>query len=291
WWRNWIGKKRDFCCKISNETVAGIDISFKEKDIKYLEFLFVYYMDDPLRKGHDRDLFDRLSPNKRRNIINLNSGQLFEILVKDWMCYLMFASREKIPIAVEGFCHQQRAASTIRSKAIAHGPHLFSLLNHLTVPSAIPALLVPVPGHCPRPRAAWRERSAPRSGHRLRSPAVGVGAERIVFGPPCRESMTSDFPANAKRGASFRPPEGRKTRLPAARVLSGHAAVAGLRPGRLRVVDAVLRGGLGHGRAVELPARGQGRERGDRDRLGVDVEVPPHRGPGVGQSEPVGAEA
>ena len=56
WWRNWIGKKRDFCCKISNETVAGIDISFKEKDIKYLEFLFVYYMDDPIRKGHDWEL-------------------------------------------------------------------------------------------------------------------------------------------------------------------------------------------------------------------------------------------
>nr|YP_010901220.1 Ycf2 protein [Crassula columella]YP_010901237.1 Ycf2 protein [Crassula columella]WIL06800.1 Ycf2 protein [Crassula columella]WIL06815.1 Ycf2 protein [Crassula columella] len=39
WWRNWIGKKRDSSCKISNETVAGIEISFKEKDIKYLEFL------------------------------------------------------------------------------------------------------------------------------------------------------------------------------------------------------------------------------------------------------------
>ena len=49
WWRNWIGKKRDSSCKISNnETVAGIEISFKEKDIKYLEFLFVYYIDDPL---------------------------------------------------------------------------------------------------------------------------------------------------------------------------------------------------------------------------------------------------
>nr|AVM84624.1 hypothetical chloroplast RF21 [Sampaiella trichoclada]AVM84625.1 hypothetical chloroplast RF21 [Sampaiella trichoclada] len=29
WWRNWIGKKRDSSCKISNETVAGI--VFKEK--------------------------------------------------------------------------------------------------------------------------------------------------------------------------------------------------------------------------------------------------------------------
>lgn len=29
-------------CKISNETVTRIVISFKEKDIEYLEFLFVY---------------------------------------------------------------------------------------------------------------------------------------------------------------------------------------------------------------------------------------------------------
>lgn len=61
WWRNLIGKKRDSSCKISNETVAGIDISFKEKDIKYLEFPFVYYMDDPIRKDHDWELFDCLS--------------------------------------------------------------------------------------------------------------------------------------------------------------------------------------------------------------------------------------
>ncbi|TKY53634.1 Ycf2 protein [Spatholobus suberectus] len=83
WWRNWIGKMRDSSCKISNETVAGIEISFKEKDIKYLECLFVYYMDDPICRDHDWEFFDRLSPRKRRNIINLNSGQLFEILVKD----------------------------------------------------------------------------------------------------------------------------------------------------------------------------------------------------------------
>ena len=126
WWRNWIGKKRDSSCKISNETVAGIEISFKEKDIKYLEFLFVYYMDDPIRKDHDWELFDRLSPRKGRNIINLNSGQLFEILVKDWICYLMFAFREKIPIEVEGFFKQQGAGSTIQSNDIEHVSHLFS---------------------------------------------------------------------------------------------------------------------------------------------------------------------
>nr|YP_009557586.1 hypothetical protein RF2 [Macarthuria keigheryi]QBC72345.1 hypothetical protein RF2 [Macarthuria keigheryi] len=128
WWRNWIGKKRDSSCKIFNETVAGIEISFKEKDIKYLEFLFVYYMDDPIRKDHDWELFDRLSLRKRRNIINLNSnsGQLFEILVKHWICYLMSAFREKIPIDVEGFFKQQGAGSTIQSNDIEHVSHLFS---------------------------------------------------------------------------------------------------------------------------------------------------------------------
>nr|QEJ86784.1 Ycf2 [Nasa triphylla]QEJ86785.1 Ycf2 [Nasa triphylla] len=126
WWRNWIGKKRDFSCKISNETVAGIEILFKEKDIKYLEFLFVYYMDDPIRKDHDWELFDRLSLRKRRNIINLNSGPLFEILVKHWICYLMSAFREKIPIEVEGFFKQQGAGSTIQSNDIEHVSHLFS---------------------------------------------------------------------------------------------------------------------------------------------------------------------
>nr|BBM95879.1 hypothetical protein [Camellia sinensis] len=126
WWRNWIGKKRDSSCKISNETVAGIEILFKEKDIKYLEFLFVYYMDDPIRKDHDWELFDRLSLRKRRNIINLNSGPLFEILVKHWICYLMSAFREKIPIEVEGFFKQQGAGSTIQSNDIDHVSHLFS---------------------------------------------------------------------------------------------------------------------------------------------------------------------
>nr|YP_010725605.1 hypothetical chloroplast RF21 [Ellisiophyllum pinnatum]WDY12506.1 hypothetical chloroplast RF21 [Ellisiophyllum pinnatum] len=126
WWRNWIGKKRDSSCKISNETVAGIEILFKEKDIKYLEFLFVYYMDDPIRKDHDWELFDRLSLRKRRNRINLNSGPLFEILVKHWISYLMSAFREKIPIEVEGFFKQQRAESTIQSNDIEHVSHLFS---------------------------------------------------------------------------------------------------------------------------------------------------------------------
>ncbi|CAN6462594.1 unnamed protein product [Victoria cruziana] len=98
WWRNWIGKKRDSSCKISNERVAGIEISFKEKDIKYLEFLFVSYMDDPICKDHGWELFDRVSSRKKRNIINLNSEQLFKILAKHLICYLMSAFREKRPI-------------------------------------------------------------------------------------------------------------------------------------------------------------------------------------------------
>jgi hypothetical protein len=126
WWRNWIGKKRYSSCKISNETVAGIEILFKEKDLKYLEFLFVYYTDDPIRKDPDWELFDRLSLRKRRNRINLNSGPLFEILVKHWISYLMSAFREKIPMEVEGFFKQQRAESTIQSNDIEHVSHLFS---------------------------------------------------------------------------------------------------------------------------------------------------------------------
>nr|YP_009114912.1 hypothetical chloroplast RF21 [Thalictrum coreanum]YP_009114928.1 hypothetical chloroplast RF21 [Thalictrum coreanum]AIX03560.1 hypothetical chloroplast RF21 [Thalictrum coreanum]AIX03576.1 hypothetical chloroplast RF21 [Thalictrum coreanum] len=126
WWRNRIGKKRDSSCKISNETVAGIEISFKEKDIKYLEYPFVSYMDDPIRKDPDWELFDRLSPRKKRNIINLNSGQLFEILVKHWICYLMSAFREKRPIEVEGFFKQQGDGSTIQSNDIEHVSHLLS---------------------------------------------------------------------------------------------------------------------------------------------------------------------
>ena len=53
WWRDWIGKRRDSSCKISisNETVAGIEILFKEKDLKYLEFFFVYYRDDSTRSS------------------------------------------------------------------------------------------------------------------------------------------------------------------------------------------------------------------------------------------------
>nr|ATL60077.1 Ycf2 [Pavetta abyssinica] len=126
WWRKWIGKGGDSSCKISNETAAGIEILFKEKDLKYLEFLFVYYMDDPTRKDRDWELFDRLSLRKRRNTINLNSGPLFEILVKHWISYLMSAFREKIPIEAEGFFKQQGAGSTIQSNDIEHVSHLFS---------------------------------------------------------------------------------------------------------------------------------------------------------------------
>nr|WIW75659.1 hypothetical protein RF2 [Hygrophila sp.] len=123
WWRTGMG---DSSCKISNETVAGIEILFKDKDIKYLEFFFLYYMDDAIRKDHDWELFDRLSLRKRRNRINLNSGSLFEILVKHWISYLMSAFHEKIPIEVEGFFKQQGA---IQSNDIERVSHLFSRNN------------------------------------------------------------------------------------------------------------------------------------------------------------------
>nr|YP_009747743.1 Ycf2 protein [Lecanorchis japonica]YP_009747747.1 Ycf2 protein [Lecanorchis japonica]QII89423.1 Ycf2 protein [Lecanorchis japonica]QII89427.1 Ycf2 protein [Lecanorchis japonica] len=126
WWRNRIGKKRDSSCQISNETMAGIEISFKEKDSKYPEFLFLSYTDDPIRKDHDSELFDRLSPRKKRNIINLNSGQLFEILGKDLICYLMSAFREKIPMEGDSFFKQQAAGATMQSNDIEHVSHLFS---------------------------------------------------------------------------------------------------------------------------------------------------------------------
>lgn len=65
WWRNWIGKKRDFSCKIFNEIVVGINeivvgikILFKEKDSEYLEFFFLFYMDDLICKDYDWELFD-----------------------------------------------------------------------------------------------------------------------------------------------------------------------------------------------------------------------------------------
>lgn len=83
-------------------------------------------MDAPIRKDHDWKLFDRLSLRKRRNRINLNSGPLFEILVKHWICYLMSAFHEKIPIEVGGFFKQQGARSTIQSNDIKHVSHLFS---------------------------------------------------------------------------------------------------------------------------------------------------------------------
>nr|VVW84886.1 unnamed protein product [Nymphaea colorata] len=87
---------------------------------------FVSYMDDPIRKDHGWELFDRVSPRKKRNIINLNSGQLFEILAKHLICYLMSAFREKRPIEVEGFLKQQGAEATIPSNDIEHVSHLFS---------------------------------------------------------------------------------------------------------------------------------------------------------------------
>lgn len=59
-----------------------------------LEFLFIYYMDDPIHKlvlkDRDWELSDRLSLRKRQNVINLNSGSLFKILDKHLISYLIY---------------------------------------------------------------------------------------------------------------------------------------------------------------------------------------------------------
>ena len=85
WWSNRIGKKRDSSCKISNETVAGIEISFKEKDSKYLEFLFLSYTDDPICKDPDWEFFYRLSLRKKRNIIYRLTNELINSLIDRYM--------------------------------------------------------------------------------------------------------------------------------------------------------------------------------------------------------------
>ncbi|KAF4386414.1 hypothetical protein G4B88_020234 [Cannabis sativa] len=52
-----LSGRRECLRAISNEIVAGIEISFKEKDTKYLEFLFVYYMNDLICEDHDWEFF------------------------------------------------------------------------------------------------------------------------------------------------------------------------------------------------------------------------------------------
>lgn len=47
-----IGKKMDSTCKICNETDIGTDIIQRKK--YQLEFLFAYYMDDPIEKDHEK---------------------------------------------------------------------------------------------------------------------------------------------------------------------------------------------------------------------------------------------
>nr|YP_009433845.1 ycf2 protein [Hypolytrum nemorum]YP_009433868.1 ycf2 protein [Hypolytrum nemorum]QIB72598.1 ycf2 protein [Cyperus glomeratus]QIB72691.1 ycf2 protein [Cyperus difformis]QIT06783.1 Ycf2 protein [Cyperus fuscus]ANP26059.1 ycf2 protein [Hypolytrum nemorum]ANP26082.1 ycf2 protein [Hypolytrum nemorum] len=58
WWRNQIGKKRDLTC---NETVAGIEISFKENNSKHLGFLLLWHIDDPMvswgKNQHESDFW------------------------------------------------------------------------------------------------------------------------------------------------------------------------------------------------------------------------------------------
>ncbi|MCD9644655.1 hypothetical protein HAX54_033056 [Datura stramonium] len=82
-------------------------------------------MDDPIRKDHDWELFDRLSLRKSRNIINLNSGTAIRNL-SETLDFLSHVCIFKIPIEVEGVFKQQGAGSTIQSNDIEHDSHLFS---------------------------------------------------------------------------------------------------------------------------------------------------------------------
>lgn len=46
--------------------MVRIEILFKEKNIKYLEFHLIYYMDDPICKDYDWELFDLLSKEESK---------------------------------------------------------------------------------------------------------------------------------------------------------------------------------------------------------------------------------
>ncbi|KAJ0755425.1 putative cytochrome c assembly protein [Helianthus annuus] len=94
WWRDWIGKKSDSSCKISNKTFARIEILFKEKDLKYLEFVFVYYRDDPIRKDHGWELGSKivfaiyLHTRTNKNLQGANSAIVATLgFLIIWICY------------------------------------------------------------------------------------------------------------------------------------------------------------------------------------------------------------
>ncbi|CDP02190.1 unnamed protein product [Coffea canephora] len=79
-------------CKISNETVVGIEIIFLKKSQIFRVFFFCILYDDPTNKKNcDWKLFDLLGPlfeSSVKNTINMNSGivsgPLFESSAKHW---------------------------------------------------------------------------------------------------------------------------------------------------------------------------------------------------------------
>nr|YP_010565500.1 hypothetical chloroplast RF21 [Yoania squamipes]UZA66562.1 hypothetical chloroplast RF21 [Yoania squamipes] len=103
WRKHIVKKKKNYSYHISNiynEIIAGIEISFKYKYSKYRrEFIFLYYMDYMIHK-----------------IINFNLGQLFEILGKDFICYIMsvFIECKKAPIQLDISLKQQAVGTTIQ---------------------------------------------------------------------------------------------------------------------------------------------------------------------------------
>nr|YP_010565550.1 hypothetical chloroplast RF21 [Yoania prainii]UZA66662.1 hypothetical chloroplast RF21 [Yoania prainii] len=136
-WRKHIVKKKDYSYHISNiynKIIAGIEISFKYKYSKYREFIFLYYMDYPIHKYHYWEFFNNLFPSKKQKIINFNLGQLFEILGKDFICYLMsvFLECKKAPIQLVISLKQQAVGTTIQLNQlndIEHVSNLFLILS------------------------------------------------------------------------------------------------------------------------------------------------------------------
>nr|UZA66637.1 hypothetical chloroplast RF21 [Yoania japonica] len=134
-WRKYIvKKKKDYSYhifNIYNEIVAGIEISLKYKYSKYREFIFLYYMDYTIHKYHYWEFFNNLFPSKKQKIINLNLGQLFEILGKDFICYLMsvFLECKKAPIQLGISLKQQAVGTTIQLNDIEHVSNLFFIFS------------------------------------------------------------------------------------------------------------------------------------------------------------------
>nr|YP_009994350.1 Ycf2 protein [Cuscuta africana]YP_009994403.1 Ycf2 protein [Cuscuta africana]QNP08474.1 Ycf2 protein [Cuscuta africana]QNP08475.1 Ycf2 protein [Cuscuta africana] len=111
WWRDFIGQKGTASF---NEMLAGMDILFKENSSQYIEFPFVYYLDDLTQKESD---WNRFFMGKVENRTNFNSEPVVKRFGKSSISYLMSAFYEKRT--------QERLESTIQSSRIEHVSDLF----------------------------------------------------------------------------------------------------------------------------------------------------------------------